>query len=124
MTLKPVRMPEYAPMGRKVTKPLLNRGDTEPRVGRILGISPQDLMEALAIVCTSGCAVLFSPTSDGGAISVTVYAGDERQKDYASSAEEFASLLMAVRDVAEAYAMHSTHWAIKAAKNGSQATSK
>jgi transposase len=79
-------------------------------------------MDALAIVCASGCAVLFSPTSDGGAISVTVYAGDERARDYASDAEEFAAVLLAVRDTAEAHAINHTHPAVKAARNGPKST--
>lgn len=124
MSLKPIRMPDYPREVRRQAKPLLNRGDAEPRVGKILGIGAQELMDAIAVVCSSGCAVLFSPTSDGGALSVTVYHGDERDKDYASSAEEFASLLLAVRDVAEAHAINNTHWAVKAARNGSQTTQK
>jgi transposase len=108
VSLTPVRMPDYKPMGARRFKPLRDKQQTEPRVARILGIPAQDLMNALALACCNGCAVLFSPTSDGGAISVTVYLGDERLRDYAASAEEFADCLVAVRDASEAYGMRGT----------------
>lgn len=120
MSLKPVRMPEYAPMGARRFKPLRDKAPAEPRVGRILGIPAQDLMDALAIACLNGCAVLFSPTSDGGAISVTCYLGDERLRDYAASAEEFAEVLMAVRDASEARGINHTHPAVKVAQKASE----
>jgi len=101
-------MPDYKPMQARRFKPLRDKADTSPRVARILGIPAQDLMDALALACCNGCAVLFSPTSDGGAISVTVYLGDERLRDYAASAEEFAACLVAVRDASEAHGMRGT----------------
>jgi hypothetical protein len=102
LALTSMRMPDYPrQVGSRPPRPLRDR-DTTPRVAQILGIPAQDLLDALAVACASGSAVLFSPTSDGGAISVTLYMGDARSRDYASSAEEFAQTLIAVRDACEA----------------------
>lgn len=102
MALTPLRMPDYPRQASSAPPRPLRPRETSPRVGQILGIPAQDLMDALAVACASGSAVLFSPTSDGGAISVTLYMGDARSRDYASSAEEFAATLVAVRDACEA----------------------
>ena len=120
VSLTPVRMPDYKPMGARRFKPLRDVADTSPRVSRILGIPAEDLMQALAVACINGCAVLFSPTSDGGAISVTVYLGDDRLRDYAASAEEFAAALVAVRDSCEAHGIRGTGKGLKVAPGASQ----
>jgi hypothetical protein len=108
VSLTPIRMPHVGPSERRRFKPLRDVADTTPRVGQILGIPAEDLMKALGAACCSGCAVLFSPTSDGGAISVTVYLGDDRLRDYAASAEEFAACLVAVQDACEAHSIRPT----------------
>lgn len=47
---------------------------------------PADSMrEAIGRLTDNGCAVLFSRTSDGGALSVQVLAGNERSKEYITS---------------------------------------
>lgn len=120
MSLPSTRMPDYAPMGRRRFKPLRDRAETTPRVGQIVGISPQELADALGVVLVSGCAILFSPTSDGGAVSITVYYGDERGRDYATSAEEFAEALVLARDLAEAHMLHATLGGQKLAQNAPQ----
>lgn len=122
MSLTPVRMPAYAPMEKRRFKPLRDKADTSPRVARILGIPAEDLMKALAVACCNGCAVLFSPTSDGGAISVTVYLGDDRLRDYAASAEEFSACLVAVEDASEAHGIRGTGKGLKVAPGASQST--
>jgi hypothetical protein len=124
VSLPPTRMPDYNPSGRRRFKPLRDRADTTPRVGRIVGIDAKDLMDALGVVLCSGCAILFSPTSDGGAVSITVYYGDERGRDYATSAEEFAEALSLARDLAEAHSLHSTLTSQKVPQRPSQTTSK
>jgi hypothetical protein len=122
VSLTPIRMPDYRPTGARRFKPLRDKAPAEPRIGRILGIPAQDLMDALTLACFHGCALLFSPTSDGGAISVTVYTGDERHRDYAATAEDFANILLAIRDVCEAHAIRPTHPALKVAQKASQST--
>lgn len=48
---------------------------------------------AIAAATRDGCALIFSRTSDGGALSVTLLAGSDRHKKYAKSAELAESLL-------------------------------
>lgn len=44
---------------------------------------PADSMRAaIASITDNGCAVLFSRTQDGGALSIQVLAGSERSKEY------------------------------------------
>lgn len=117
-------MPDYNPSGRRRFKPLRDRADTTPRVGKILGIEPKELMDALGVVLCSGCAILFSPTSDGGAVSITVYYGDDRGRDYVTSAEELAEALSLARDLAEAHALHSTLRPPNGSQRGSQTIQK
>lgn len=87
-----------------------------------MNIKSDDLLDALGRIVCSGCAVLFSPTSDGGAMSITVYAGDDRARDYAASAEEFAAALVLASDLAEAHAYNGSTHKPKASQNGSQRT--
>jgi hypothetical protein len=120
----PTRMPDYNPAGRRRFKPLRDRADTTPRVGVIVGVSPNELLDAVGRVLCSGCAILFSPTSDGGAVSITVYHGDDRSRDYASSAEEFATSLTLASDLAEAHAYEGPKIAPKAPVRGSESVTK
>lgn len=96
-------MPEQPGLSRGQTKRLGSTPDAEPRTGEILGTDTAALHAAMAVACAAGCGLLISPTSDGGALSVTLYAGDQRHRGYASSSMEFQSLLQAVRDVSEAH---------------------
>jgi hypothetical protein len=48
---------------------------------------------ALAAATEDGCALIFSKTSDGGALSITLLAGPERVKKYAKTAEIAESML-------------------------------
>jgi hypothetical protein len=89
-------------------------------MGEILGIPAQELMDALSVVCSSGCAIMFSPTSDGGALGVHLYVGTDRFRDYAPSAAELSAILAYVRDYAEARMIGRTVPAVKPAVNGSQ----
>lgn len=124
MSTTPTVMPPYRPEGRRRFKPLRDRADTTPRIGQILGIDAEELLKALGVVVCSGCAILFSPTSDGGAMSVTVYYGDERARDYAASAEELAHVLSLAKDLAESHAYSGSLSGQKVAQRGSQTTSK
>lgn len=100
-------------------KQLGNKREEAHRVPQIIGISPAEFMESLALALTQGCGVLLSPTGDGGAISVLVYDGDERYRTYASTKEEFEQAISAVRDHAEAKMIGSTFSGAKAPKNAS-----
>jgi hypothetical protein len=82
---------------------LVKQSEDSPKTGAILSIPAQELMDTLSVALAAGCGVLISPTSDGGALSVTLYAADQRHRAYASSAEDFHTILEAVRDVSEAH---------------------
>lgn len=110
----------YSPDGRTRTfKPLRTREKVTARTGAILSVPSEDLATALGAVISAGCALLLSPTSDGGAISVCVYVGDQKHKGYATSAEEFAELLMDVRDLSESHMLGGTTKTPKSAVRGS-----
>jgi len=52
------------------------------------------LIKAALVASTEdGCALIFSKTADGGALSLTILAGTDRHKKYASRVEVAESLL-------------------------------
>jgi hypothetical protein len=80
-------------------KPLINERNGPGRVALLLDGNDSVLGEAVRLVLESGSGVLLSPTRDGGALSVTVYVGDDRLRGYAASPEEFTALLDRVADL-------------------------
>lgn len=62
---------------------------TLERLGKPLG-------EAVIRQVLSGRGVLLAQTSDGGALSITVYDGDDRERAYPSSPEELEALIEAL----------------------------
>lgn len=64
-------------------------------------VSYPQIGEMVAAVTRDGSALLLGTTRDGGALVVTVCAGDERIKFYASTAEEVASMIQNVIAIAE-----------------------
>lgn len=46
------------------------------------GGPPESMRDAIARITDSGAAVLFSRTTDGGALVIQVLAGQERSKEY------------------------------------------
>lgn len=97
--------PTSTPAGRpRADRPhrVFDSNPETPRVLRILeGVAPT-LGEVLCDSVSVGLGVLISATSDLGAISVTVYDGDEREKRYATDRAELEALLQALRDFAQA----------------------
>jgi len=81
---------------------LFSPQDDGDRIGAIMSVSNEELASAIGLACAAGIAVMFSPTSDGGALGVHVWVGSERDKTYATSPEQFARILASVRDIAEA----------------------
>lgn len=102
------QMPAYPRASARGLRPLRNRTDIEGRVAGITDLEPSVWKDALVTVLTSGCGLLLSPTSDGGALSVTLYYGDDRAKDYAASSEELSDVLAAATDQAQAYELART----------------
>lgn len=58
----------------------------------------EQLSDAIRAVLANGDAVLFSLTSDGGALGVQLYAGGEKQSVYVKSGEELDTLSATLRD--------------------------
>jgi hypothetical protein len=58
--------------------------------------SQQNNWAHLVSAVDSGAAVMLSRTSDGGAISLTLYLGTERYREYASTPEQLDALCEAL----------------------------
>jgi hypothetical protein len=101
-------MPAYPRPTARGLRPLVNRADKLPKVNQITDLPDSYWKGIVQTVMSSGCGLLLSPTSDGGALSVTLYFGDERAKDYASSSDELEAVLSAAADQAQAYELSST----------------
>jgi len=83
-------------------KSLVDRQDSGPRLSSILSETGDQTWAAIHAAVLGGLGVLIASTSDGGAISVTVYQGDERLRSYASSRDEWLGILEALRDTGDA----------------------
>jgi hypothetical protein len=77
-------------------KPLVQSGKTRSLFSLIAGSDGPLWLEAIATALDGGAALLFSPTSDGGAFSVTLLDGDERSRSYCATGDELTSCLQAV----------------------------
>jgi len=65
-------------------------------------VSPTTLSLAVACIQAVGGAIMFGCTTDGGALSLTVFLGDARHKFYFKNSEEAADGLAEIsRDLAE-----------------------
>jgi len=64
-------------------------------------VSAPQIGEVVAAVTRDGSAVLFGTTRDGGALVVTICAGDERIKFYASDPQEVADMIANIIATAE-----------------------
>lgn len=101
-------MPEYPRPEARGIKPLRPDRARAAKISGIVDLEPIVWKDALVTVLTSGCGLLLSPTSDGGALSVTLYFGEDRGKDYAASSDELLAVLSAVTDQAQAYELSRT----------------
>lgn len=82
-------------------RPLRNRQDPEPRIWSFVGAAGDLVGAAVESALRGGLGVLFAPTSDGGAVSVTLYDGTERLRSYASTLDEYQESLQAVQDLGD-----------------------
>lgn len=62
---------------------------------------PEDLQATIVSATEAGVALLFSKTSDGGALSLLVLTGGEPIKMYPSDAAELNENLQQIREIAE-----------------------
>lgn len=68
------------------------------RIGAIWSGNEKLVTEAVISANMVGLAVMFSPTSDGGALGVHAWYGTKHWKDYCTSSEELAEVLEGLRD--------------------------
>jgi hypothetical protein len=80
-------------------RPLIDDRGGPARFAQLLDGADSVLGEAVRLALEGGAGVLLSPTRDGGALSVTVYLGDDRLRGYAASPEELTALLDRVADL-------------------------
>lgn len=83
-------------------KDLVARQDREPRIQQVLRGGAQPLGECLVDALAAGMGVLLAPTSDGGALSITVYDGDDRMRTYVTNPDELSEALDALGDLSTA----------------------
>jgi hypothetical protein len=100
----------------------MREAQSHDRIARIFDIPAGTLLEAVALVTGAGCGIMFSPTSDGGALGVHVYSGTDRYRDYAPTREEFLAVLDSARDIAEARMITGTRQPVKLRVEASQKT--
>jgi hypothetical protein len=93
----PPRPPANGGRGR-----LFSPQDDGARIGAIMSVTNEELVEAIGLACAAGIAIMFSPTSDGGALGVHIFVGPDRDKLYATTPEQFSRILASVRDISEA----------------------
>jgi hypothetical protein len=77
-------------------RPLVKPAQTRSLSAVIADTDPAEWMDAVSSTLDAGYALLFSPTSDGGAFSITLLAGDERLRSYCATGGEVTACLAAV----------------------------
>jgi hypothetical protein len=75
------------------------------RVASIVEVPDLVWLAAIKTTLVAGLGLMLASTSDGGAVSLTLYDGDERRRSYASSPEELVAALEAVRDQSTAHGL-------------------
>lgn len=82
-----------------------------------------DLAVAILSVLASGCAIRFGVTSDGGAVSVTIYDGNKLpSRKYVADSISFDDLMAEIVQMAKR--LHVGKFGTGAYANGSSATSR
>src|SRR6266511_261811 len=77
-------------------RPLLDKRPGRAGSADLDQIDPGVFLAACQAALRSGIGFLLAPTSDGGAISVTVYEGENRSRAYCASSEEFQRAIEAM----------------------------
>jgi len=81
---------------------LLSTSKTKTRSLLLAESNASSCWTPLATAVDSGAAVMVSRTSDGGAISLTLYLGSNRYREYATTQEQLIEVLRALAGAAEA----------------------
>lgn len=86
-------------------RPLVDKRAGPQRVVDVMRLPNEQWVVALQTAIAAGFGVLLAPTSDGGALSLTVYDGEERYRSYCGTSGEFEAALQALTDRATARGM-------------------
>lgn len=78
-------------------KPLVRANRQRSLSAVVADSDPALWLEAISLALDAGYALLLSPTSDGGAFSITLLAGDDRFRSYCATGAEVTGCLDAVR---------------------------
>src|SRR3990170_133395 len=83
-------------------RPLVDRTGGRTGMERFADVNPDLWLAAINGCLVAGSGLLISRTSDGGAVSLTLYEGNERSRSYSASSDELAEALAVIRDRAQA----------------------
>ena len=81
---------KYAGLGGGHSDPAVQFGEADAELVR----------NCIEAIITDGDAVMFGQTSDGGALSVSVYSGGARQQFYCTNLDQIQNLLVELRRAA------------------------
>lgn len=90
------QLPSNRPGRGGTFRPLVARQHDRSLSAVLADTDPATWVEVVGAVLDRGSALLLSPTTDGGAFSVTLLDGDERSRSYCSSSEEVTACLAAL----------------------------
>lgn len=94
------RVPRTSPTGRGGSfRKLFDRRDGTSRVHGLVTGHAASFAIMVESALRAGCGILLAPTSDGGAISLTVFDGDDRQRTYLTNPEEVAEAVEVLQDL-------------------------
>ncbi len=86
---RPGRGDNFRPLGKR---------PSVPRVEDITRVEAAAVGSTVVAALRAGLAVMFATTSDGGAVSVTLFDGDDRFRTYCVNDEELADALASISD--------------------------
>lgn len=75
--------------------------------------------DAICAAVDGGIGILLATTSDGGALSLTVYVGDQRYRTYCANPDELADAWTALQALAEQQTGHKAPPLVKPRRNAS-----
>jgi hypothetical protein len=74
------------------------KGDRRRAVDVVSSANPAVLQDVVSAIIRDGDAIMFGSTSDGGALVVTLFSGDERKKFYPDDDSSFRAALAQIGD--------------------------
>lgn len=88
---------------------VLGGGRGPQRLDEVTADKASKLGEVVCNLIGAGYGIILAPTRDGGAISITLLDGDDREKGYAGDPEQLDGILEALDDQATARRLSGTN---------------